>query len=250
MSLPRYEVVGADDQFVEFLLKPGESVVSEAGAMIYMAQHIEMKTGFDVSEGRGIVSKVLSIGKRMIAGEGLFLCKFTNKHEKLEQRVAFAAPYPGKIIPLHLERTGPMLFQKDAYLCSSTDVDVGMALNKKLAAGLFGGEGFVLQELRGSGIAFVHAGGVVRQMFLKRDEVLKVDSGCVVGFQPSVDFDGSYVGNLSSAFFGGEGMFIAELKGPGIIFVQSMPFSRISSAIVNAAGSDSAGEQTNILSEN
>ena len=229
-----YRVVGDDLQFVEIELDPNETIMSEAGAMMYMSDGIVMDTKLGVGESSGMFDKLLSAGKRFVTGESLFLTTFTHQGGKGKARVAFGAPYPGKIIPLDLGLLGPVLCQKDSYLCSAMGIDVNMAFTKKFKSGLFGGEGFVLQKLSGEGLAFVHAGGTIHQVELAAGESLRVDTGCIVAFQESVNYDIQFVGNVKSALFGGEGLFFAKLDGPGTVYLQSLPFSRLADRIYKA----------------
>lgn len=240
-----YRVHGAEMQFVEIVLDPGETVVSEAGAMMFMSPAIRMESRMGGgSADQGFMGKLLSAGKRLLTGESLFLTTYTNGgHGK--QRVAFAAPYPGHILPLNLEQHGTMLCQKDSYLASALGVDVSIAFTKKFGAGLFGGEGFILQKLAGDGLAFVHAGGTLHFVDLGPGEQLKVDTGCLVSFQESVGYDIQFVGGLKTALFGGEGLFFAMMTGPGRVYLQSLPFSRLAGRIFAAApqgGGQSVGE--------
>ena len=229
-----YEIHGDDMQFVEIVLDPGETVVSEAGAMMYMNQTIKMETSFGGDKEGGFMGKLFSAGKRMLTGESLFLTTFTNEgHGK--QAVAFAAPYPGKIIPMDLSQYGPMLCQKDSYLCSAMGIDVNLAFNKRFGAGLFGGEGFILQKLTGDGLSFVHAGGTIHYKDLAPGEHLYLDTGCLVAFQESVSYDIQMQKSVKTALFGGEGLFLVDMTGPGRVFMQSLPFSRLASRIYAAA---------------
>jgi uncharacterized protein (TIGR00266 family) len=232
-----YKVYGDDMQFVEVELDPQEAVVAEAGGMMYMDDGIEMETIFgDGSQQQsGILGSLMSAGKRLLTGESLFMTVFQNQVQG-KKKVAFGAPYPGKIIPVHLaEVGGELIAQKDSFLCAAKGVSVGIAFNKKIGAGLFGGEGLIMQRLLGDGWAFVHAGGTILQRQLGMGEVLRVDTGCIVAFQPSVQFDIQYVGKIKSALFGGEGLFFATLKGPGHVWLQSLPLSRLADRIVAAA---------------
>ncbi len=229
-----YEIHGNDMQFVEVILDPGETVVSEAGAMMYMRQGIEVETKMGLGEEKGVMGKLLSAGKRMITGESLFLSHFTH-HGQGKSRVAFAAPYPGKIIPLDLSQYGTMLCQKDSYLCSALGINVSIAFTKRIGAGLFGGEGFILQKLEGDGLTFIHAGGTVHHFDLQPGETMRVDTGCIVAFQQSVQYDIQFVKGVKTALFGGEGLFYAVLTGPGRVFLQSIPFSRLADRIFKAA---------------
>src|SRR5437867_1909766 len=208
-----YKIYGDDMQFVEIELDPMEAAVAEAGGMMYMDDGITMETIFgDGSQvSGGFFDKLLSGGKRVLIGESLFMTVFQNRGSG-KKRVAFGAPYPGKIIPLHLaEIGGELLAQKDAFLCAAKGVSLGIAFTKRFGAGLFGGEGFILERLQGDGLAFIHAGGTIYQRDLEPGEVLRVDTGCIVAFQPSVAYDIQYVGKIKTAFFGGEGLFFATL---------------------------------------
>jgi len=232
-----YEIYGDDMQFVEITLDPGETVIAEAGAMMYMTAGIEMQTIFgDASQPEdGFLSKLVSAGKRVLTGESLFMTAFTARGTGREQ-VAFGAPYPGKILPIHLDQLGgQLLCQKDAFLCAARGVSVGIAFTKRLGAGLFGGEGFILQKLEGDGIAFVHAGGTLKTLELGRGQNLRIDTGCIVGFVPSVHYDIRYVGSIKTTLFGGEGLYFATLTGPGHVWLQSLPFSRLAARVYAAA---------------
>jgi uncharacterized protein (TIGR00266 family) len=237
-------------QYVEIELDPGEAAVGEAGVMMYMQDGVQMDTVFgDGSQQGGFFSKVIGAGKRLLTGEGLFTTIFHNEG-KGKRRVAFAAPYPGKIVPVKLgEIGGTLICQKDAFLCAAKGVSLGIAFQKKLGVGLFGGEGFIMQKLDGDGMAFVHAGGTLMEKVLAPGETLRVDTGCIVAFQPTVDFDIQYVGKVKSAIFGGEGLYFATLCGPGRIWLQSLPLSRLANRIIlsaPAAGGRSA-EQGSLL---
>ena len=238
-----YELFGDDMQFVEITLDPDEVVIAEAGAMMYMTEGIEMQTVFgDPSKNQGFFGKLFDAGKRMITGESLFLTTFGAMGNKRE-KVAFAAPYPGKIIPMHLDELGEELIcQKDAFLCAARGVHIGIAFQKKILTGLFGGEGFILQRLTGDGIAFVHAGGTIHRRELGAGETLRLDTGCLVALQPSVDYDIQMVRGIKNAIFGGEGLFLATLKGPGTIWLQSLPFTRLAGRILANIGPRGKGE--------
>ena len=232
-----YQIYGDDMQFVEIELDPHEAVVAEAGGMMYMDDGIEMETifGDGSQQNSGILGSLLGAGKRLITGESLFMTVFHNRVAG-KKHVAFGAPYPGKIVPVHLsEIGGELIAQKDSFLCAAKGVSVGIAFQKRMGAGLFGGEGFIMQRLTGDGWAFVHAGGTLMQRDLAPGEVVKVDTGCIVGFQPSVDYDIQYVGKIKSALFGGEGLFFATLRGPGRIWLQSLPLSRLADRLYAAA---------------
>jgi len=246
MDVVDYEIFGSEMQYIEIELDPGEAAVGEAGVMMYMQDGIQMDTVFgDGSQQGGFFGKLLGAGKRLLTGEGLFTTIFHNEG-KGKRRVAFASPYPGKIIPVKLDEIGGTLIcQKDAFLCAAKGVSLGIAFQKKLGVGLFGGEGFIMQKLDGDGMAFVHAGGTLMEKVLAAGETLRVDTGCIVAFQPTVDFDIQYVGKVKSAIFGGEGLFFATLRGPGKIWLQSLPLSRLANRIIlsaPAAGGRSTGE--------
>jgi uncharacterized protein (TIGR00266 family) len=232
-----YKVFGEDLQFVEVELDPMEAVVAEAGGMMYMDDGIEMETifGDGSQKNDGFLGALMGAGKRLLTGESLFMTVFQNRGAG-KKRVAFGAPYPGKIIPIHLAQIGgELISQKDSFLCAAKGVSLSIAFNKKIGVGLFGGEGFIMQRLQGDGWAFVHAGGTIIQRQLAPGEILRVDTGCIVGFQPSVQFDIQYVGKIKSALFGGEGLFFATLRGPGHVWLQSLPLSRLADRIVAAA---------------
>ena len=228
-----YEVYGDDMQFVEVTLDPGEVVVAEAGGMMYMTEGIEMQTVFgDPSKEQGFLGKLFDAGKRMVTGESLFLTTFGATGNKREQ-VAFAAPYPGKIIPMHLDQLGgELICQKDAFLCAARGVQIGIAFQRKILVGLFGGEGFILQRLTGDGLAFIHAGGTIHRRELAAGETLRLDTGCLVAMQPSVDYDIQMTGGFKNSIFGGEGLFLATLRGPGTVWMQSLPFTRLAGRIL------------------
>jgi uncharacterized protein (TIGR00266 family) len=232
-----YRIHGDDLQFVEIELDPQEAVVAEAGGMMFMDDGIAMETVFgDGSQaGRGLMGALLGAGKRLLTGESLFMTVFQNQTVQ-RRRLAFGAPYPGKIIPVHLRDIGgELITQKDSFLCAAKGVSIGIAFQKRLGAGLFGGEGFIMQRLTGDGWAFVHAGGTLYERTLAPGEVLRVDTGCIVGFQPTIDYDIQFVGGIKSALFGGEGLFFATLRGPGKVWLQSLPLSRLAGRIVAAA---------------
>ena len=232
-----YKIHGDDLQFVEVELDPQEAVVAEAGGMMFMDDGIAMETifGDGSSQNTGFMGALLGAGKRLLTGESLFMTVFQNR-DAGKRRLAFGAPYPGKIVPVHLaELGGELLAQKDSFLCAAKGVSLGIAFQKRFGAGLFGGEGFILQRLQGDGWAFMHAGGTLYERTLAPGETLRVDTGCVVAFQPSVQFDIQFVGSVKTALFGGEGLFFATLRGPGRIWLQSLPFSRLAGRIVAAA---------------
>lgn len=229
------QIFGDDLQLVEIELDPGEVVRAEAGTMTYMEDGIEMQT----STGGGIFKGL----KRTITGESFFITSFINNGSG-KSRVGFAAPFPGKIINLDLEAIGgSFICQKDSFLCAAQGIEIEIAFTKRLGAGLFGGEGFILQRLEGAGLAFVHAGGTVIEKDLSPDETLRVDTGCLVAFAPTIDYDIKFVGGFRNALFGGEGLFLAYLRGPGKVFLQSLPFSRLADRI-KAALSVQTGEKS------
>jgi uncharacterized protein (TIGR00266 family) len=236
MDVVDFEIFGNEMQYVEVELDPGEAAVGEAGVMMYMQAGIQMDTVFgDGAQQGGLFGKLKGAGKRLLTGESLFTTVFLNTASS-KQRVAFAAPYPGKIVPMDLRALGgTLLCQKDSFLCAAKGVSLGIAFQKKLGVGLFGGEGFIMQKLDGDGMAFVHAGGTLMERNLAPGETLRVDTGCVVAYQPSVDFDIQYVGKIKSALFGGEGLFFATLTGPGRIWLQSLPLSRLANRIILSA---------------
>lgn len=228
-----YEIFGNDMQVVEIELDLGETIVAEAGAMNWMEADIvyEAKMGDGSSDDGGLMGKLLSAGKRAISGESLFLTHFTNTGSH-KRRVAFAAPYPGHIIPIDLARIGgELICQKDAFLCAALGTELGIAFSRRLGAGFFGGEGFILQRLRGDGMAFVHAGGSVIKKELV-NETLRVDTGCLVALSSGIDYDIEMVKGLKSMFFGGEGLFLATLSGTGTVYLQSLPFSKLADRII------------------
>ena len=239
-----YRLVGDDMQMVIIELDPDETVIAEAGAMTYMEEGIEFEARMgDGSEAeKGFFGKVLSAGKRALTGESIFMTHFTH-HGAGKSRVAFAAPYPGKIIPIDLATIpgNDLLCQKDAFLCAAHGTKVSIAFNKKFGTGLFGGEGFILQKLVGDGMAFVHAGGTVIERDLN-DETLRIDTGCIVAFEPHIDYSIERAGNLKSMVFGGEGLFLATLRGTGRVWIQSLPFSRLAGRILANVGSSGKGE--------
>lgn len=230
-----YELKGNDIQLVEIELDSGESVIAEGGAMTYMEGEIsfDAKMGDGSNPKEGFFGKLLDAGKRAISGESLFITHFTNSG-KGKKRVAFSAPYPGSIIPVDLrEIGGEIICQKDSFLCAALGTRLTVAFSKKLGAGFFGGEGFILQKLEGDGMAFVHAGGTVIKKELK-NEILKVDTGCIVGFSGGIHYDIQRAGNLKSMVLGGEGLFLATLEGTGTVYLQSLPFSRLADRILEA----------------
>jgi len=232
-----YKIMGHDVQLVEVELDPGETVIAEAGAMLYMEDGIsfDTKMGDGSNPRAGFFDKVLAAGSRLITGESLFITHFTNQGWG-KRHVAFSAPYPGTIIPINLlNHRGSLIVQKDAFLCAALGTKISMRFNRKLGAGFFGGEGFIMQKLEGDGLAFVHSGGTLVERELKHGEILKVDTGCVVGYTRDVQFDIEFVGGLKNSIFGGEGLFFAVMRGPGTVFLQSLPFSRLADRIIASA---------------
>ena len=233
-----FEIHGNEMQFVEVALDPGEGAVAEAGAMMYMTQGINLETIFgdgSQQQSKGVLDALLGAGKRILTGESLFMTVFTNQGQG-KQKVAFGAPYPGKIIPMDLRALGGHLVcQKDAFLCAARGVSVGIAFQKKLGVGIFGGEGFIMQKLEGDGLCFVHAGGTIHHFELAAGETMRVDTGCLVALLPSVNYDIQFVGKVKTALFGGEGIFFATLTGPGRVWLQSLPLSRMADRIYAAA---------------
>jgi uncharacterized protein (TIGR00266 family) len=232
-----YQILGDDLQFVKIELDPGEAVVGEAGAMMYLEDGIQMETIFGDGSPQqgGLMGALLGAGKRLLIGESLFMTVFQNQGQG-RKKAAFAAPYPGKIVAIRLaDLGGELLAQKDSFLVAAKGVSIGIAFTKRFGAGLFGGEGFILERLQGDGWAFVHAGGTLEEKTLAPGELLRVDTGCIVAMQPSVEYDIQLVGGLKTALFGGEGLFFATLRGPGRIWLQSLPFSRLASRIFAAA---------------
>lgn len=233
-----YQIFGDDMQIVEIELDPEEGIRAEAGTMMYMEQGINMQTG----TGGGLFKGF----KRMITGESFFITTFLNTG-RTKQRVAFGAPYPGKVITLDLQREGgSFICQKDSFLCAARGIEVEVAFTKRIGAGLFGGEGFILQRLEGDGLAFVHAGGTIIEKNLTAGEKLRVDTGCLAAFAPSVDYDIEFIGGFKNALFGGEGLFLATLTGPGKVYLQSLPFSRLADRIVAASGIKNVGQQRGV----
>jgi uncharacterized protein (TIGR00266 family) len=242
-----FKVYGDDMQFVEIVLDPGETIVAEAGAMMYMDSAITMDTIFgdgSRKEGNDLMGKLFSAGKRVVTGESLFMTTFTNGGNS-KKCVSFAAPYPGKVIPFDLSDYGETLIcQKDAFLCAAMGISIGIAFQKNIGVGIFGGEGFIMQKLEGDGLAFMHAGGTIIKKDLQAGERILLDTGCLVALTKTVRYDIQFAGNIKSALFGGEGLALATLDGPGSVWLQSLPFSRLA-ARMNAArkgGSKSKGE--------
>ena len=242
-----YEIFGEEMQYVEVTLDPNEMVIAEAGGMMYMTPQIKMETVFGdpAAQNTGMLGKVLSAGKRVLTGESLFMTTFTNIGAGRE-KVAFASPYPGKVLPMHLDQLGgEFICQKDAFLCAARGTQVGIAFQKRIGVGLFGGEGFIMQRLTGDGIALIHAGGTMMHRTLRPGEMLKLDTGCLVALTPSVKYDIQFVGGIKNTLFGGEGLFFATLTGPGEVWCQSLPFSRLAGRILanapQAGGSKGEG---------
>lgn len=235
-----YHIYGEEMQYVEIELDPQEIVVAESGSFMMMENGIQMQTifGDGSQEQQGVFGKLLSAGKRVLTGESLFMTAYINQNMK-KSKVSFASPYPGKIIPIDLTQfAGKFICQKDAFLCAAKGVSVGIEFSKKLGRGLFGGEGFIMQKIEGDGMAFVHSGGTLAKKELASGEVLKVDTGCIVGFTKDVDYDIEFVGGIKNTIFGGEGMFFATLRGPGTVYIQSLPFSRLADRIIASAPSN------------
>ncbi|KPV56054.1 hypothetical protein QJ48_29750 [Paenibacillus sp. A3] len=244
-----YRIIGSEMQFVEVELDPGETVFAEAGSMMMMDQNIQMETIFgDGSEqNKGFVGKLFGAGKRLLSGESLFMTAFTNRGAGKEC-VSFASPYPGRILPMDLmELNGKLICQKDSFLCAAKGVSVGIEFQRKLGAGFFGGEGFIMQKIEGDGLAFVHAGGAIHERVLGPGEMIRVDTGCLVGMTQDVDYDIEFVKGVKTAIFGGEGLFFATLRGPGRVWIQSLPFSRLADRVMSAARTGGRKEEGSIL---
>jgi uncharacterized protein (TIGR00266 family) len=242
-----YRIYGEEMQYVEIELDPDEAVIAESGSFMMMDDGIKMDTifGDGSKKDKGFLGKILGAGKRILTGESLFMTAFYNDLTG-KRNVSFASPYPGKIIPIDLnEFKGKFICQKDAFLCAAKGVSVGIEFSKKLGRGLFGGEGFIMQKLEGDGMAFVHAGGTMAEKTLEAGETLRVDTGCLVGFTQGVDYDIEFVGGIKNSIFGGEGLFFARLQGPGKVYIQSLPFSRLAGRVLASAprsGGSSKGE--------
>ncbi len=242
-----YTIYGEEMQYVEIELDPQEAVVAESGSFMMMDNGIKMNTIFGDGSGQtqSVLGKIFSAGKRLLTGESLFMTAFLNE-DAGKKKVSFASPYPGKIIPIDLTNfNGKFICQKDAFLCAAKGVSIGIEFSKKLGRGLFGGEGFIMQKLEGDGMAFMHVGGTVAKKELKAGEILKVDTGCIVGFDQTIHYDIEFVGGIRNTVFGGEGLFFATLQGPGTVYVQSLPFSRLAGRIIASAprtGGKSKGE--------
>lgn len=243
-----YKIFGEEMQYVEIELDPTETAVAEAGSFMMMEEGIQMETifGDGSQQQKGLLGKMLSAGKRMLVGESLFMTAYTN-NSQTKRRVSFASPYPGKIIALDLYRLGGKITcQKDAFLCAAKGVSIGIEFQKKLGTGLFGGEGFIMEKVEGDGMAFVHAGGHVTQRELQPGELLKIDTGCIVAFTRNVEYDIQFVGGIKNTIFGGEGVFFATLRGPGTVWIQTLPISRLASRILSY-GSIKRKEEGSIL---
>ncbi|MCB9245867.1 MAG: TIGR00266 family protein [Flavobacteriales bacterium] len=242
-----YKLVGEEMQFVEIELDPGESVLAEAGSLLSMDDGISMETIFGDGNGgeTSFLDKMFNAGKRILTGESLFITAYTNTGRS-KARACFASPYPGKIVPLDLAvYQGKIICQKDAFLCAAKGVSIGIEFSRKLGRGLFGGEGFIMQKLEGDGLTFVHAGGTIAQRELQAGETLRVDTGCLVAFTKDVDYDIEMVKGIKNVLFGGEGLFLARLRGPGTVWIQSLPFSRLAGRVLASApgfGSNKKGE--------
>jgi len=244
-----YRIFGEEMQCVEIELDPQETVVAEAGAFMYMDDGIQMETifGDGSAQNNGFFGKLMSAGKRMLTGESLFMTAFTHLGYN-KARVAFASPYPGRIIPMDLQQMGgKVICQKDSFLCAAKGVSVGIELQKKLGTGLFGGEGFIMQKLEGDGLAFVHAGGHVMEKELRAGETLRIDTGCIVAFTAGIDYDIQMVRGVKNALFGGEGLFFAVLRGPGKVWLQSLPVSRLAGKILSYGAPGGRREEGSIL---
>jgi uncharacterized protein (TIGR00266 family) len=232
-----YEIFGSEMQYVEVTLDPGEMVIAEAGMLMYMTSGIHMETVLgDPSKQTGFFGKVMTAGKRMLTGESMFVTTFLNNAQGRE-KAAFASPYPGKILPMHLDQLGgELICQKDSFICAARGTQIGVAFQKKFGVGLFGGEGFIMQRLTGDGVALIHAGGTMMKRTLEPGETLRLDTGCLVALTPNVRYDIELMKGIKNTLFGGEGLFFATLTGPGEVWCQSLPFSRLAGRVVAAAG--------------
>lgn len=234
-----YKIIGEELQCVEVELDPQETAIGESGSFMMMDEGIVMETIFgdgSTQQSQGFFQKMVSAGKRLLVGESLFMTAFTN-HSPIKQKVLFAAPYPGKIIPLDLmQYDNKVICQKDAFLCAAKGVSIGIEFQRKLGTGLFGGEGFIMEKLEGDGLAFVHAGGIVVEKELQIGEMIKIDTGCIVAFTSRIDYDIQFVKGIKNMVFGGEGLFFATLRGPGKVWIQSIPISRLASRIISYGG--------------
>lgn len=244
-----YKIYGEEMQYVEIELDPNETAIAESGAFMMMDDGIQMATMFgDGSQPQqGLLGKLMSAGKRMLTGESLFMTAFTNIGQG-KKRVSFASPYPGKIIALDLQELGgKIVAQKDAFLCAAKGVSVGIEFQRKLGTGLFGGEGFIMEKLEGDGMAFVHAGGHVFEKILQPGELLRIDTGCLVAYTQTIDYDIQFVGGIKNTLFGGEGLFFATLRGPGKIWIQTLPISRLASRVLTYGRAGGRKEEGSIL---
>lgn len=241
-----YKIFGEELQCVEIELDPKESVIAEPGGFLMMNDGVQMETMFGDGRETGFMGKLFSAGKRMLTGESLFMTAFTNISND-KRRVSFAAPYSGKIIPLDLsEYNGKVICQKDSFLCAAKGVNIGIEFQRKLGTGLFGGEGFIMQKLEGDGMCFVHSGGYVIEKTLQPGEILKVDTGCIVAFTQEVNYDIQFVGGIKNTLFGGEGLFFAQLRGPGKVWIQTLPISRLAGKILQY-GAGNRREEGSVL---
>ena len=244
-----YKIYGEELQFVEIELDPNETAIAESGAMMMMDDGIRMQTIFgdgSAQQTSGFLGKLMSAGKRVLTGESLFMTAFSNEGQG-KKKVSFAAPYTGKIIPMDLQQLGgTIIAQKDAFLCAAKGVSVGIHFQRKLGVGIFGGEGFIMEKIEGDGMAFLHAGGYIIERDLKPGEILKIDTGCLVAYMPTIDFDIEFVKGIKNMMFGGEGLFFAVLKGPGKVWIQSLPISRLAGRIV-AYGTYHRKEEGSVL---
>ena len=244
-----YEIFGEEMQYVVVELDPDEMVIAEAGAMMFMTSDIKMETqlGDPSKQDAGLLGKLMSAGKRVMTGESVFMTTFTQKGRGKGQ-VAFAAPYPGKILAIDLDRLGgEMICQKGSFVCAARGTQIGIAFQKKIGVGLFGGEGFVMQRLTGDGVAMIHAGGTLMRRTLKDGEMLKLDTGCLVALQPSVKYDIQFVGGFKNTLFGGEGLFLATVTGPGEVWLQSLPFSRLAGRVLSAGTGATRKDEGSLL---
>jgi uncharacterized protein (TIGR00266 family) len=243
-----YKINGSEMQYVEVELDPGETVIAEPGAMMYMDGAIRMETRFgDPSRSQGFMDKLMTAGRRVLTGESMFMTTFANDGSG-RRVVAFAAPYPGKILPLHLDELGgEMICQKDSFLAAAMGVQISVAFQKRMGVALFGGEGFIMQRLKGDGIVLIHAGGTLMERTLNAGETIKLDTGCLVALQPTVNYDIQFVGGFKNTLFGGEGLFLATLTGPGKIWLQSLPFSRLAGRVLANAGGGKSKDEGSVL---
>lgn len=243
-----YDIFGEEMQYVVVTLDPDETVIAEAGAMMFMTPDIKMETVFgDPSAQSGFFGKLKAAGKRLLTGESMFITTFRNQGTT-RQEVAFASPYPGRVIPINLEALGgELICQKDSFLCAAKGIQIGVAFQKKFGVGLFGGEGFIMQRLLGDGVAMIHAGGTLLRRTLAEGETLRVDTGCLVALVPTVKYDIQFVGGVKNTLFGGEGLFFATLTGPGDVWLQSLPFSRLAGRVIAAAGPAGSKDEGSLL---